>query len=170
VSYRITIGGLLGVIALLAADCAIVRLCWAAPGERWYFYGVLLGLLPLINAALVGVIASIKGYRIKVRRKPAGLVPFWARFGLISLILLTVAVTVCITAPKFLEDYAALVESHLDQWLMGLEIVSGPVDYGPSLVRVLFSWALLSGPPLLIVCVLSWLSHRYMVVIEKSAS
>jgi hypothetical protein len=169
VGYRITVGGLIGVIALLAADCAIVRLCCAAPDDHWYFYGVLLGLLPLINAAAVGVVAGIKGYRIKVRRKPAGLVPFWARFGLISLILLTVAVTVCIAAPKFVEDYSLFVERHLDHWLIRLEIVSAPVVHGPLLVNILFSWALLSGPPLLIVCVLSWLSHRYMVATERCA-
>src|SRR3954447_522226 len=129
-SNRITNGRLPGLIALLVVNCGIVGLYWSAPGGYEFPYVVLLGLLPLINAALVGVLASLKGYRVKLRRKPAGQVPFWARFGLISVVVLAVSLAACVAAQELLFAYELLALDHLDRWLMSLGVSSGPIFDG----------------------------------------
>lgn len=169
-SNRIIIGRLISLIVLLAVNCGIVSLFHFAPGGYDLLYVALLGFLPLINAALLGVLACLKGYRVRLRRKTAGQVPFWTRSGLISIVALLIALAACVAAQELLVAYGVLVADHLDRWLMGLGASNGPIFDGSLLSSVLFFWAFLSGPPLSAVCVISWISHRYTVTIEKTAS
>ena len=123
--------------------------------------------LPLFNASLLGLCAIALGYRIKLRRKQPGEVPFWVRFGLISLIALASSIVACVAFSNAVNTYLNFADHQLDIWLLRWGLVSGPIDYGPLLPWVTFIWTLMSGPPLLATCLASILSHRYTLRIER---
>ena len=173
ISFRFTVGALLRLIALIAANCAILRYyTWHwQDDERAIFLASLIGLLPLMNASVFGISAIVRGYRIKVRRCQAGdVAPFWVRFGLVSGVVLCAAAIAVAIAPRSIEHYFSFAADEIDAFLNSQGMICGAVDYGPLLPRLVALWTLLSGPPLVAVAVISALSGRYRLTIDRTTS
>jgi hypothetical protein len=166
---RFTIGALVRLIALVAANCAILRYYVSYVGEHLILPALLVGLLPLINASVFGVSAIASGYRIKLRRRQADeIVPFWVRFGLVSGVALCAALIAVAVAPASIAFYVEFAEQELNRCLSSLGMIRGTVDYGPLLPRLAALWTLLSGPPLVAICLICAVSGRYRLTIDRT--
>ena len=166
---RFTIGALVRLIALIAANCAILRYYVSYVGEHLILPALLVGLLPLINASVFGVSAIARGYRIKLRhREAAEIAPFWVRFGLVSGVALCAALIAVAIAPASIALYVDFAAEQVDQCLNALGVMSGTVDYGPLLPRLVALCTLLSGPPLVAICFMCAVSGRFKLTIDRT--
>jgi hypothetical protein len=168
--FRFTISALMSLIALVAANCAVLIFSLRLGDDHFLAAFVLIALLPLINASALGIRAIGRGYRIKLRRRPAGEVaPFWVRFGLISGVMLCASVIAVAIAEDEFRAYFSFVEEHVDRGLIALGMVSRPIDYIALPAVLIFVWAFVSGPLLVAVWVICAAHGRYRLSIVRVA-
>jgi hypothetical protein len=165
---RFSIARAMAVIALVAVNCAAVRALVQAADP---VYSILfLGLLPLLNAQSIGLYLLLSRYRISLRRPmPAerlGIVPAFAGANALALV---VSVTSFVVAPEVVLRVLIYALAPVEELFrsMGFE----PSDFETPFFRfvmapLLFGVAV-SGPLLVLVFVLSWLSSRYRIRIVR---
>jgi hypothetical protein len=160
---RFSISVAMAVVALAAANCAALRVAYLDDSGVF-----LIGLLPLLNAQIIGLYYMIaSGYRISLRRRRRReQVGFSPIFVAVNALALLVSITVCVLAPAVMIAYLGYVLGSLEPFLaLGLQ----PALYVSLLFRevvgLLLVGALMSGPPLVLGSIFSWVSSRYKLVV-----
>jgi hypothetical protein len=165
---RFSISTAMSVVALAAANCAVIRAVF--PGGRvWDGFGiVVVGLLPLLDAQVIGLYLLASRYRIALRRRApqehGGAAPAFAAANALALVAVA---TACAAAPAGVMPYLENVLAPVDACLrsVGLEKVLYDSPFFRSFAIPALVGAALSGPPLLLPLMLSWIWRRYTVVI-----
>jgi hypothetical protein len=158
------------VIALIAENFAAVRALNPEPIAPGVLPLLLTGLLPLVDAQIIGLYLIVRRYRFALRRRTgtgfgAGVLAF-SVFNATSLILLIAA---CVNAP---ERFARNLDFFLDpigQWFRSVGYTQQDFE-APRfrlLVGPLFIGAAMSGPPVILGLLLGWLANRYELVIDR---
>ena len=165
---RFSISIAMAVVALAAANCAVVRAVFPE-GRVFDGFGiVVIGLLPLLDAQIIGLYLLASRYRISLRRRAplehGGAAPAFAAANALALVAV---VTACAAAPAGVMPYLEYVLAPVDACLrsVGLEKVLYDSPWFRSFAIPTLVGAALSGPPLLLAFMLSWIWRRYMVVI-----
>jgi hypothetical protein len=166
---RFSISLAMALVALAAANCAAIRA--AVPlAETTDSSGIfLLGMLPLLNAQIIGLYYWIASrYRISLRRRtPQERVGFAPVFAAVNALTILALIAACYFAPDALMEYLQYMSVPLEQFFESLGFQ--PADYENPLFRFV-AWPLLlgavmSGPPLVFASMASGLSSRYKLVI-----
>ena len=97
---RFSIAKAMVVIALVAANCAAVRACFAEDGEEQFPRRLLGGLLPLANAQIIWLYLVARRYRISLRWRAHN----WRGrcvvvFGMLNALAIVLLTAACILAP-----------------------------------------------------------------------
>jgi hypothetical protein len=164
---RFSIFMAMAAVALVAANLAVIRAVVPVSEVSWPLF--LVGLLPLLDAQIIGVYCLIvPRYRIWLRRRaPQERIGFAPTFAAVNALALLIAIATCVMAADAVmacleyvgEALVPFVESmHLGQEFENLPIVQ-------FVALPLFLGAILSGPPLLVTLTISWVSSRYKLVI-----
>jgi hypothetical protein len=169
---RFSISVAMTVVALAAANCAIIRLVvpfWSEPG----FWAVfLLGLLPLVDAQIISVFWLFTAkYRIYLqRRRPRERVGFGAAFAVVNTLMLFGLIVACVFASTPVVVYMSFVAEPV---LNFVQSVAFPGESGTNspmfkmIVYPLLAGTTLSGPPLLFGLAISWAMSRYKLIVER---
>jgi hypothetical protein len=160
---RFSISVAMAVVALAAANCAALRVAYLDDSGVF-----LIGLLPLLNAQIIGLYYLIGlRYRISLRRRrqreQVGFAPIFVAANALALL---VSITVCVLAPTVMIAYLRYVLGSLEPFLaLGVQ----PAPYVSLLFRevvgLLLVGALMSGPLLVLGSIFSWVSSRYKIVV-----
>jgi hypothetical protein len=165
---RFSISIAMAVIALAAANCAAFRALLPSVGTQ-KFPGILfIGLFPLANAQIVGLYLLASRCRISFRhRTPEERNGFAPAFVALNTLMLLASVTACLVAESKLMDYLGFSLSPFGMLLrsLGLQQTDFESPFFQWTVVPICLGAVVSGPPLLVVLVLSWLLSRYKFVI-----
>jgi hypothetical protein len=166
---RVSISKAMLIVALVAAHLAAPRLLISAFGGRGgNLLLLLVGLLPLVEAHLIGLYLTARRYRLTLKRRDhpsrgMSLVAF-CTFNAIALILLIVTglAAAAHAWDKIIDGCLAIVRLIRDgfHWL-------GYTHEDFAAVAVLIWGAMMSGPPLLLSLTFGWLFGRYELVITR---
>jgi hypothetical protein len=164
---RFSIFMAMAAVALVAANLGVVRAAVPVSEVSWLLF--LVGLLPLIDAQIIGVYCLIAPrYRIWLRRRaPQERIGFAPTFAAVNASALVIAIATCVMAPDavlaslayFGEALRPLVES----MQLGQESENLPIVQFVELP--LFLGAIMSGPLLMLALTISWVTSRYKLVI-----
>jgi hypothetical protein len=137
---RLTVGGLLLCVAVVAANCWAYRYFGAASeslsqGHRWYLIvNRCVGVLPLANVALIGTLLFAASRLRFVSCEWRASFPSLAHITFFSVHLLLVGYTAELLMPDALSSFWATAENARDLvakiWWTHLETISLPL-YGP---------------------------------------
>jgi hypothetical protein len=166
--HRISISKAMLVIAVVAANFAALRALDPQPVIPGILTLLLAGLLPLVNAQIIGLYLIVRRYRFRLnRRAPNGYGVGVFVFSIFNAFALTFLFILCLLAPDQLGvglDYlfapvGALLLS------MGYQPKEFNAPYFQFFVIPLIAAALLSGPALLLGYMVGWLTNRFEMVI-----
>ena len=165
---RFSIYHAMAVIALVAVNCAAIRAVLPSNGA-WDGFGiVVVGLLPLLDAQIIGLYVFASRYRITLRRRrPRKRVGVTPAFAATNAVALAAMLTVCVTAPDGVLAYLELALSPVDLLFrsMGFEKALYDSPFFRSFAIPLFVGAAVSGPPLLLAVMAGLVASRYTFVI-----
>jgi hypothetical protein len=166
---RFSISLAMAMVALAAANCAAIRAMVPLVDTPDGFGVFLVGLLPLLNAQIIGLYDLIASrYRVSLRRRtPQERVGCAPVFSAVNALALLALITACFFATEALMAYLGYVSEPVQLFLESLGLQ--PRDYETPLFRFV-AWPLLtggamSGPPLVLALMATWLSTRYKLVI-----
>jgi hypothetical protein len=165
---RFSISKAMAVIALLAANFAGLRAILTSTHYPDQVSFLLSGLLPLVDAQIIGLYLMAMRYRISLRRRigktRGGGVPAFTAFSAwVFLILLPT----CILVPSEVTLYVGTVLEPIVLLFHSLGFQSQDFE-GPFFQFVVAPFllgAVLSGPPLVLALTFGWLSRGYELVI-----
>lgn len=142
---RFSIGGLMGVVFLVALDLAIVRAFWDGDGPA---FAVTVTTLPMINLLLLAL--------PRLRRREAR--PYWVGFEVAGWSVVLLAV--------FLGTFHQLLFFRPMFWVDRLELFAAAPSFEiPFIVAI--AVVLYTTPKALAAAIGGWLVARYRVVIER---
>ena len=159
---RFSISVAMAVVALAAANCAALRVAYLDDSGVF-----LIGLLPLLDAQIIGLYYLMASrYRISLRRRRREQFGFAPFFVAVNALAFLVSITFCVLAPTVMTAYLGYVLASLEPFLaLGVQ----PALYVSLLFRevvgLLLVGALMSGPPLVLGSIFSWVSSRYKLVV-----
>jgi hypothetical protein len=164
---RFSISVAMAVIALAAANCAAIRVVFLDHGGLDYNHVFLLGILPLVNAQIIGLYLLATRYRISLqRRTPQSWVSLVPAFAVVNALALFATITTCVMAPDAVMAYLEYVLKPVEFFLLSLGFQ--PADHEHPMIQLavpLLVGTALSGPPSLLALLVSWASSRYQFVI-----
>jgi hypothetical protein len=158
------------VIALIAGNFAAVRALNPMPISPGILPLLLTGLVPLVDAQIIGLYVIARRYRFALRHRTGtghGVGVFvFVIFNALALIILLAA---CVVAPEGVADQAGIFLDPFGRWLRSLGY--GPSDFEAPFFQffVIPSYvaAVLSGPPLLLGSIFGRLVNGYELVIAR---
>jgi hypothetical protein len=168
---RFSIAKVMAVIALIAANSAVLRACYSEIGRDSVRSFLLGGLLPLVNAQIVCLFVLARRYRISLRRRtPNRYRSFAFVFAILNAVAILFLTTVRVLAPLPAADLIQFALHPLEPWFNSLPQQNSRSWLTQFVVVTLLVAVALSGPPLLVTLVISWLSSRYeWVVVDRKA-
>jgi hypothetical protein len=168
--HRISISKAMLVIALVAGNLAALRILDPQPVIPGILTLLLAGLLPLVNAQIIGIYFIVSRYRFALkRRKGDGYGAGVFAFSIFNAFALTVLFVLCFVAPDLLAVGLDYFFAPMGAWL--LSIGYQPKDFDAPhfqfLVIPLLAAIVLSGPALLLGLVVGWLTNGFEMVITR---
>jgi hypothetical protein len=163
---RFSIFMAMAAVALVAANLGVIRAFMPFSGVSWLLF--LVGLLPLLDAQIIGVYCLIGSrYRISLRRRaPQERIGFSPILAVVNALALGIAIATCVTAPDGVIAYLDYCAQPLDPVLKSLQVdLTRDHPLAQFVLLPLVVGAILSGPPLLVALTISWVSSRYKLVI-----
>ena len=155
-------------VGLVAANCAAIRAVMPSNGG-WDGVGIIVvGLLPLLNAQIIGLWLVASRYRIALRRRtPQERVGVAPAFVAANALVLVAAIMACVMSPAGVIPYLQYVLGPVEQLFRAMGFQNGDFDspffrfFGISLLV----GAAMSGPPLLLAFLVGWVSSGYKLVV-----
>lgn len=157
--HRISISKAMLVIAVVAGNLAALRSLNPQPVIPGILTLLLAGLLPLVNAQIIGLYLIVRRYRFALRRRARngyGVGVFV--FSIFNAFALTILVILCFAAPDQLGVSLDYLFSPLGTWLhsTGYRPKDFEAPYFQFFVFPLIAATLLSGPALLLGLMIGW--------------
>jgi hypothetical protein len=168
---RFSIAKVMALIALIAANCTAVRACYSHNDIK-PVRGILVGgLLPLVNAQIICLFVLARRYRISLRRRTQNCHRKFAFvFATLNALMLLSLTAACVLAPLPAADIVELVLTPLEPWFNSLARQKSLSWLTQFVVLPLLVAVVLSGPPLLLTLVISWLSsHFEWIIVDRKA-
>jgi hypothetical protein len=158
------------VIAFIAGNFAAVRALNPGPVATGILPLLLTGLLPLVDAQIIGLYVIARRYRFALRRRTGtGYGVGVLAFSVLNAASLIVLIAACVAAPASLERYLVTLLEPIGQWFRSLGYT--PEDFeAPQfrfIVGPLFLGAAISGPPMVLGLLLGRWANRYELVIRR---
>jgi hypothetical protein len=165
---RFSIFHAMAVVGVVAANCAAIRAVMPSNGGWDGFYIIVVGLLPLLDAQIIGLYLVISRYGISLRRRTrqerVGVAPPFVAANALALLA---AITACVMAPAGVMPYLEFVLWPVEMCCRSMGFQNG--DFDSPFFRFfgipLLVGAALSGPPLMVALLVGWVSSRYKLVV-----
>jgi hypothetical protein len=164
---RFSIAKLMLVVAFVAANLALVHILLDfRSGEISETRGLLVGLLPLSDSLIIALWALASRWRISLRRRPRAegrrFVGWYvAACGPILLCLLAAI----LVSPLSFETYLDTTSKPAQLWLDSSGLEKSYPDLILHVVLPAFLFTVISGPPLLVALVASFVMGRFQLVL-----
>jgi hypothetical protein len=165
---RFSIFHVMAVVGLVTTNCAAIRAVMPSNGGWNEFAVIFVGLLPLVDAEIIGLYLVATRYRISLRRRTRQeRVGVATAFVATNALGLLAVITACVVAPAGVMPYLEFVLGPAEKCFRSIGFQNGDFDnpffrfFGlPLLVG-----AALSGPPLLLALLIGWVSSGYKLVV-----
>lgn len=171
---RFSISIAMAVVALVAVNCAILQAVVPFHGGWGGFGVVLVGLLPLLNAQIIGLCLVTSQYRISLRRRTqqerVGVAPAFVAVNALALLATIVA---CVMAPAGVMPYLEYVLGPVEKLFRSMGFQGGDFDspFFQLFALPLLLGAAMSGLQLLLALMVGRILSRYkLVIISRSGA
>jgi hypothetical protein len=153
----------MAVVALVAANLAALRALEPPSSAPGLF---LVGLLPLIDAQLIGVYCLVSRQRISPRNGASqDVITAAATFAAVNLLVLCIAIAICAIAQGAVMAYLRRIDMQVSSTQTWSLIAKQPLGQVVALSLVLGT--VISAPPLILSVATSWLLVRCRVIIVR---
>ena len=165
---RFSIFHAMALVGLVAGNCAAIRAVMPSNGGWDGFDIIIVGLLPLLDAQIIGMYLAASRYGISLRRRTRQeRVGFAPAFAAANALAFVAAITACVMAPAGVIPYLEFVLGPAEMGFRSMGFQNGDFDnpffrfFG---IPLLVGTAL-SGPPLLLALLVGWVSSGYKLVV-----
>ena len=165
---RFSIFHAMAVVGLVAANCAAIRAVMPGKGGWDVFNVIVVGLLPLLDAQIIGLYLVASRYAISLRRRtPQERIGVAPAFSAANTLALLATLTACVFAPAGVMPYLEYVlwPAEMCFRAMGFQIDAFDSPLFGFFGIPLLVGAALSGPPLLLAFLVGWVLSRYKLVV-----